>query len=107
MGENEQKALQEFARNVRRSLGSVVLEIGLFGSASRGEADADSDLDVFILVESRSDETDDIISGMAFEVNLQYDVVISPVIFSRDEFQRPAIRESPFVQNLQSDKINL
>ena len=66
------------------------MEAILFGSYARGEADADSDIDVMVLVDSSrqdiSEKTCEI-SSVAADLLLDRGVMVSPIVENRRYFQ--------------------
>ena len=69
------------------------MDVILFGSYARGEADADSDIDVMILVESpRQDISEKTweIGSVAADLLLDSGVVISPIVENKDYFREHA-----------------
>jgi predicted nucleotidyltransferase len=60
----------------------------LYGSAARGEATADSDIDVLIVTTNpKSRWQQHQITDVVFEVNLQYDTTFSSLIVDRNEWK--------------------
>ncbi len=81
-------------------LGSM--EAILFGSYARGEADAESDIDVMVLVDSsRQDISEKTweISSVAADLLLDRGVMVSPIVENRRYFQ-DNIGFLPFYQNI-------
>ena len=100
-------ALDEFVRRVRARVGINALNIKLFGSKARGEAAPDSDLDVLIVVGDHRSETEDVVLDMAFDVNLAYEVYISPRVIEKAVFEHPVWRITPFVRALEQEGVPL
>ena len=50
-----QAAVADFVRRVRAALGQQAVDIRLFGSVARGDAQPDSDIDVLIVVQAEDD----------------------------------------------------
>ena len=78
------------------------MEAILFGSYAREEADADSDIDVMVLVDSsRQDISEKTwgISCIAADLLLNRGVVVSPIVENRHYFQENA-GFLPFYQNI-------
>ena len=84
-------------------------EIILYGSEARGEARPDSDFDVLILLPDSDDLTLYVarrseIFGRLFELSLDLDVEISPLILPRSIW---IARKSPFTVNVINDGIRI
>lgn len=78
------------------------MEAILFGSYAREEADADSDIDVMVLVDSsRQDISEKTweISSVAADLLLNSGVMVSPIVENRRYFQ-DNIGALPFYQNI-------
>ncbi|HOB54395.1 MAG TPA: nucleotidyltransferase domain-containing protein [Acidobacteriota bacterium] len=75
-----------------------LVDFKVFGSRARAAADTDSDLDIFIAVESLDGETREKISEIVWEVGFQNETVISPLIFTRDELENSPLRSSPIIE---------
>ena len=81
----------------------------LYGSEARGEARPDSDFDVLILLPDTNDLTSYVaqrsnIFGRLFELSLELDVEISPLILPRNIWNA---RKSPFTVNVINDGIRI
>lgn len=60
---------------------------------------------MYILLEETDWQTEQEIYDLCFEIGLENDVVLSPVVFSRGELQNRALKESPFLKNLARDGV--
>lgn len=80
----DRRALDEYVGRLRRELGDEIVELRLFGSKARGTATPESDIDVLVVVESATPDVENRIVDLAFDVNLDHGVLISPVVFSRN-----------------------
>jgi predicted nucleotidyltransferase len=72
----ERRALKEFKEKCF-TLTKCILEIKVFGSRVRGDNEQDSDFDLFVVVNDGGLIEDKIID-IAFDINLKYDIYISP-----------------------------
>ena len=75
--ENERRALAEFVSRLLVSAGQRVREVILFGSKARGGANADSDLDVLVIIDRYDPELDRLVTLTASRVSLEHDTLIN------------------------------
>jgi predicted nucleotidyltransferase len=99
----------EIAKILKERLSEVVnlVDFRVFGSRARGDADDLSDMDVFLEVESLDKELKEKISDIVWEVGFENFVVISPLIFTKDEIENSPIRSSPIVKNISKEGIKI
>ena len=99
----------EIAEELRRRLAEVVplLDFRIFGSRARGDADEYSDLDVFVKVERIDRNVKEKIEEVIWEVGFDNFIVISPLIFTRDEIENTALRSSAIVKNITEEGVSL
>ena len=92
----------EIAKELKERLSKVVhlIDFRVFGSRARGDADEYSDMDVFLEVESLNREMKEKISDIVWEVGFEYRIVISSLLFTRDELENSPLRSSPIVRNI-------
>ena len=99
----------KIAAELRRRLAEVVplLDFRIFGSRARGDADEYSDLDVFIKVERIDRNVKEKIEDVIWDVGFNNFIVISPLIFTRDEIENTALRSSAIVKNIAEEGVSL
>jgi len=98
------RALNAFVEKLRQVYGENLVEIRLYGSRARGDAEEDSDIDVLVILKEYKDFWEELrrIDPIAGAVSLQYDVVISAI---------PALEEaylsegSPFFMNVRKESV--
>ncbi len=71
------------------------VDLRVIGSKTRGLSTPESDIDVLIIVRKFDRDFQALIDDMIFELNLQYDCLISAVIFNQDELESGPMSESP------------
>lgn len=101
--------LCRFTEKVQQVLGKRVKKIILYGSYARGDYNKKSDVDVMILTDLNFEEIEryrDKLSDIAFEIELETGVVISPVIKNIDKFNT-RINIVPFYKNVQKEGVVL
>ena len=106
---NRRLALAEFVKRLREALEGHVLDVRLFGSEARGEATSDSDIDVFVVVQPDAERVklEDRIIDLAFDVNLDFGVYISPRVVTPLILNDPVWLETPFIKNVARESIPL
>ena len=80
----------------------------LYGSEARGDARADSDIDVLILLEGdkRNLRREEELSGALYELELKTGVLISPMIMLRKQWENRPFK-TPFYVNVMNEGIKL
>ena len=79
----------------------------LFGSRARGDADQYSDMDVLVVVDRLDKTIEDYISDCAWEEGFEEGIVIVPIIFTKDEWEKGLERFSPVAQAIRSEGVFL
>lgn len=85
------------------------IEAILFGSYARGEADAESDIDVLLLVDaSRQDISarNWQVGDLAAELLLAHGIVVSPIVENREYFNNH-LELFPFYRNINSEGVRI
>jgi uncharacterized protein len=103
----DKQALEEFKGKIFYQLKDYVLDLKLFGSKAQDTDSPDSDLDVLVLVHRSDPDLEDKIIDIAFEVNLQHDIYLSPRVIEAAKMNDPLFRITPFYKNLERDGIRL
>lgn len=90
----------DIAKHLRDRLAGLVqlVDLRVFGSRARGDAEDDSDMDVLVEVESLDKMLKERILEIVWEVGFENFMVISPLIFSRHEIESSPLRSSPIVK---------
>lgn len=94
-----------FAHQLRAQLGSHLKEIILFGSVARGESTEASDVDVLVVVDERTAETEEASLDAAYAILNSDDIVIAPLVYGQREWQAAA--SSPLSYNIRQEGVHL
>jgi predicted nucleotidyltransferase len=100
---NETAALKKLKDALVRDFRLV--ELRLFGSKARGDWSGESDIDVLIVLEDCDRETRKAVSHLCFGINIEYDVLLVPVLYSRAEYESDLTKVTPFYQNVTKEGI--
>jgi uncharacterized protein len=84
-----------------------ILDFRVFGSKARGDASQESDIDIMIEIEDYSPEIASEIRNIAFEINLNYDCLITTTIFSRKELEEGPLSESPLYKTIELEGVKV
>ena len=109
MSSKEKKEIQNFINKVKEILNTRLNKIILFGSYARGDYNENSDIDIMILTdlnEKEIEEYRDKISDIAYDIELETGIIISPVIKNIEKYN---IRVGfvPFYKNVQKEGVVL
>ncbi len=80
----------------------------LYGSEARGDARADSDIDLLVLLEGdvRDFGREEKISGALYDIELNTGVLISPMIMLRKQWENRPFK-TPFYVNVMNEGVTL
>jgi len=95
--------LSKFYNEMRSIFKDKLIQVILFGSYTTGNQDEESDIDVMILVDVdkiKAKEYMESVINVVCELDLEYDVVLSPIIQSCEEFNEYK-DVLPFFKNVQ------
>jgi predicted nucleotidyltransferase len=103
-------AIHPSDKEILSKLGQIVrwllpgATICLFGGAAKGRREPDSDLDVLIISSgplSRQEEA--VVADAIYGLELANGVVISTLLYSREEWEAPLARATPFQARLEAE----
>jgi len=98
------RLLDELRSGLSRLLGEQLQAVYLYGSQARGEARADSDVDVLVVLRGKFSYFDmiEITGQLAAELSLKYDTVVSLAFTHQEDYQE---RQIPFLMNIRREGI--
>lgn len=103
----EKRAIAAFSERVKEALGPDLVSILLFGSKARGDYQAGSDIDVFMLIKNERENADSIIAQITADVLDEFEILISPVSYSLFEHQKNVELGSFFFEAVEKEGITL
>ena len=102
-------AAEKFAADATKIYGSALREVILYGSCARGDYEPDSDIDLMVLLDvapERIVSERQKIRGVSNRLDLEYDVVLTPVVQSCQIYEK-YLPVSAFYQNVQREGIRI
>lgn len=100
-----QNLLNLYVKDIKKIYGSSLKYVILYGSYARGDFDADSDIDIMILVNMSDEEISrkgPELSDITFDYNYNHDVEIMPIVKNVDHFNK-WLRAYPFYNNVKTE----
>ncbi len=101
--------IEQYVIEIQNIYGNHLRQIILYGSYARGDFEADSDIDIMILLDMSDLELKKYsqqLSYMTYDFNLDNDVDIKPIVKS-EEFFKKWVVDYPFYANIQREGVVL
>lgn len=107
-----EKVLLEYIKGVSKIVGDELDKIILFGSYAKNAQNQNgeiSDIDIMILInteESRIKEIEDKILDYSYDIDLKYNVLLSPIVETLNNYNN-RLTFIPFYQNVEKEGVVL
>jgi uncharacterized protein len=104
MNEKLQTILAELKEKLTAEYGSRLVNVILFGSQARGDATPESDIDVMVVLKDTVNPYAEIdrTGGIASELSLKYDTLISRTFLSEQEYRQ---KQNSFLLNVRREGV--
>lgn len=103
--QNELIAINKFKEVISKKYNLVQLK--LFGSKAKGNFDKESDIDLFVILDNCNWKIEKEVYELCFEIGLEYNVLLSPIIYSKNEFEDKLTKATPFYKIIEREGIIL
>lgn len=103
------EVVTKFADEAKKIYGKKLKSVILYGSCARGDYQSDSDVDIMVLLNVPREKINaerNLIYDVSDKLDLDYDVVLTPVFQNYDTFQK-YLSASVFFQNVQKEGIKI
>ena len=109
MPENVDNEIKNFIKTVQKLLDKRLRKVILYGSYARGDFNKNSDIDIMILTDLSFEEIEDYrdkISDIAYDIELDTGVILSPIIKNIDIYNN-RVKFVPFYKNVRKEGVVL
>jgi predicted nucleotidyltransferase len=103
LGAHQRRWVEEFRKQLHASLGGRLRDLRLFGSHVRGEAHAESDIDLLVLVDGLDEETWRTVIDMATAISPW----LAPMIEDFERYHAPRSRATGIYQDIRRKSVRL
>src|SRR5262249_3690233 len=104
---SEQQWLEAYRQALQDQFADAVEEVLIYGSKARGDASADSDLDVLLIVRDEAEARKRPMRGLGHLLAAATDVVPSILAYTRREWDQRKRSGSPFRRNVERDGVRV
>ena len=95
--------VSEFKKKIQERFS--ISEVILFGSQAKSKPEEGSDIDVLVILQGKVDmELKEAIYDIAYEIGLEYDVVLDVSVYSKEDWERYK-GVLPFLVNIEREGI--
>lgn len=107
LSKRERRAIEAFLEQLRQAYPRRVKQMTLFGSKARGDSNADSDIDILLIVDEEDWHFRHAISNIAADVSLAYDVLIEPRVIGQAQWDEMRRHRFALYENVQAEGVGL
>jgi predicted nucleotidyltransferase len=93
-------AVRSYVERATQACGADLVLIMLYGSQARGDASAESDIDLITVISRESPNLQRALEELAWQVQFEHNVVISDIIRTSDDWERMRSESFPFFQSI-------
>ena len=102
MNSSHKNAIKKFSKNAKNILKGNLVDILVYGSVARGEANQDSDVDIIVVVKRNAFRTQMKLAALSFDILMETGEYISVQTLKSKDLKRDTI----FLHNVRRDSIH-
>jgi len=107
LDKHQREAITLYLSLLNQKYKGQILEVILYGSVARGELNEESDIDLLIVTANGDQELRDEISMACYDIILQTEVIISPLVMDENTYEWHKKYRDPLYNNVRKDGIDL
>lgn len=107
LSNEEKRVLSALKERLTCLFGEDIKKIILFGSKARGDYDENSDIDIAIIVSNLDKEKKERILEEIINLEIDYNIPLSTLILSEDDFEMLKKRERRIVFDIEKEGIEI
>ncbi len=97
------RAIKEFVKRAKELISDELIDILIYGSVAREEANPESDIDIIVVVKKKAFENQMKLSSLAFDVLMETGEYISIQVMEPEDLKRDTI----FMRNVREEAIHV
>ena len=107
LNKNQREAIIRYLSILNEKYRGQIAEVILFGSVARGQSVEESDIDLLIVTANGDEQLRDEISMAGFDIILQTDVILSPLVMDEKTYEWHKKYRDPLYNSIRRDGVDL